>query len=364
MKILEVNLNPSYPIYFLDHLLESSLLVDFLRDRQEQLLIIADAHLNTQARALEKYLKQFHLSSRVITFLVSEKEKSREMKQQLEDQLFQQQYGRDTCLIALGGGITTDIVGFIGATYCRGISLVYIPTSLLAMVDASIGGKTGVNTPHGKNLVGCFYQPKAVFIDPQFLTTLPKVEYQNGLVELIKHALIADKTLFEQLLSHSYINCDNIMNLIYRSSEIKKNIVEQDEKETGIRQLLNFGHTIGHAIEVLENYQIRHGTAVAMGILVESYLSYQMAFLKQVDFEKILTIIKNLKLPLQSQVFQNISAFKQALMRDKKTKGKQPRFVLLDAIGVPHVEQGTYAMPVSEGVLEEALDWARKNLVK
>ena len=165
----------------------------------------------------------------------------------MENQLFEKGLGRDTCVIALGGGVVTDMAGYVAATYCRGIPLVMIPTSLLGMVDASIGGKTGVNVSYGKNMLGCIYQPKKVFIDLFTLKTLPKKELTNGVVEMIKHGLIADDNLFEYLEKHSdqllALDFSFLEKAIFESCRIKKEIVEQDEKENGKRHLLNFGHT-------------------------------------------------------------------------------------------------------------------------
>src|SRR3989338_2669494 len=166
MKTLTIDLQPTYSIYFMDDLLQEKTFADFLHARAEQLVIITDSHLkDTWAKKVQSYVQQHQLNAELLYFPAGEASKTRETKQALEDQLLAKYYGRDTCLIAVGGGVVTDMTGFIAATYCRGISAVYLPTSLLAMVDASIGGKTGVNTPFAKNRIGCFYQPKAVFID-------------------------------------------------------------------------------------------------------------------------------------------------------------------------------------------------------
>jgi 3-dehydroquinate synthase len=293
-----------------------------------------------------------------------EQHKTREVKQQLEDELFKMKCGRDTCIIALGGGVVTDMAGFIAATFCRGVPVIYMPTSLLAMVDASIGGKTAVNTPHGKNLIGTFSQPKAVLIDPDILQSLPTREWHNGIAEIIKHALIADSAMFNSLQKnhHKFAdqNVEFLNELIIRSCEIKKAVVEQDEKELGMRQLLNFGHTIGHAIEKIENYQIAHGEAVAIGIVVESYIAKLCGYLPEQDFQAICDIFPLYHLPMITNAFRDLEQFKQALVLDKKTVANTARFVLLDNIAHPHREGKLYSSSVTPDILDNALSWAQE----
>jgi 3-dehydroquinate synthase len=352
MKELSIKTNQSYSIYFIENLLDDSNFAEFLRQKKSRLAIITDSNLeNLIAAQVVNYLHKHQMFVEVFSFPAGESYKTRETKQALEDQLCNKKFSRDTCIIAVGGGVVTDMAGFLAATYCRGVDAVYIPTSLLAMVDASIGGKTAVNTPYGKNLIGCFYQPKAVFIDVNFLKTLSAAEFKNGYVEILKHLLIADAALFDR--QHTF----DMGELIFQSCAIKKHIVEQDEREQSLRALLNFGHTIGHAIEVIDNYQIRHGEAVAIGIMLESYLSYKMGFLSQGDFDKIIVAVKTIQLPMITKAFQDREKFKAALKMDKKAQAQQARYVLLDAVGVPHVDNGTYTMPVPEPILDEAFDW-------
>lgn len=180
---------------------ETALFVDFCRSLKKRLVIISDDQVPTELIwNVKKLLGNAGLKVKIFYFSAGEIHKTRETKAQLENVLLDEQYGRDTCLLALGGGVTTDLVGFLASTYCRGIPVIYLPTTLLAMVDASIGGKTGVNTRHGKNLIGTFYQPRAIFMDTDVLKTLPAREWNNGTVEIIKHALIANAGLFRKLL--------------------------------------------------------------------------------------------------------------------------------------------------------------------
>ena len=325
--------------------------------------MITDAHLvDLIGKKLQHHWQTQGFQVELLSFPAGEVYKTRETKQQLEDTLMKTQYGRDTCLIALGGGVVTDLVGFLAATYCRGIPVIYIPTTLLAMVDASIGGKTGVNTPYGKNLIGTFTQPSAVFMDISLLETFPGREWHNGMAEIIKHSLIADPNLFNQLKNSSnkikQRDPQFLVNMIYASCLIKKNIVEKDEYEKGLRQLLNLGHTIGHAIEAVEGYRISHGEAVAIGMLVECYLSVQLGYLPESVLKALHALLKDYDLPLSTSAFEDRERFQVGLILDKKSIQKIPRFVLLDKIGQPHCEESLYTSPVEPVYLNQALDWA------
>jgi len=361
MQTLSVNLNTPYSIYFGHQLLNTSLLSNICFALNKRLLIITDNHLfPTLGKTLQSILQNKGLSVEQLSFPAGEIHKTRETKHKLEDELLKKNYGRDTCLIALGGGVVSDLVGFLGATYCRGIPVIYIPTTLLSMVDASIGGKTGVNTSQGKNLIGTFTQPHAVLIDTHTLTTLPDHEWRNGIVEIIKHALIADADLFFTLQKNSakIKQPEILMDIIYTNCLIKKNIVERDEKENGIRQTLNFGHTIGHAIETIENYRIGHGEAVAIGILVESYLSIKQGLLAENNLCTIEKILREYGLPLQTSAFQNKAQFHRALLHDKKNIHNKIHFVLLEKMGKTHCYNGRYSIPIDAAHLDQALNWA------
>ncbi len=365
MNTIQVNLQQPYPIFIDDGLLQTSLIAEFCRNLAYQFVIITDDNIiDTFAKYLQVNLLQQNLKTNLLSMPAGEQHKTREVKQRLEDELFKMKCGRDTCIIALGGGVVTDMAGFVAATFCRGVPVVYIPTSLLAMVDASIGGKTAVNTSYGKNLIGTFSQPKAVFIDPDTLQSLPAPEWHNGVAEIIKHALIADVDMFNILQNNQQKfmeQNDELLNyLIVRSCVIKKAIVELDEKELGMRQLLNFGHTIGHAIEKIEEYQIGHGEAVAIGVVVESYIAKLSGYLSEQDFQAIYNIFPLYQLPMVTTAFNDLEKFKQALILDKKTVANTARFVLLDKIGQPHREGGLYSSSVTPDILDNALSWAQQ----
>ena len=297
----------------------------------------------------------------LFSFPSGELHKTRATKETLEDQLLEKEFGKDCSVIALGGGVVIDVAGFIAATYCRGVPLVMMPTSLLAMVDASIGGKNGVNVPTGKNLIGTLYQPKKVIIDTAVLHTLPQNEFSNGIVEMIKHGLIADAALFDDLEAHFADILELILprleKAILDSLRIKKKIVEQDEKEKGLRRLLNYGHTVGHALEKLTHYHLSHGEAVAIGLLVESYIAYELGFLEYDAVIRIKKILVHYQLPLQFSYRFSSEAILQAMRSDKKSLKGTPRFALIKAIGKPLSFEGCYCTPVDPQIVKKAIQW-------
>lgn len=315
---------------------------------------------------LKKSLSDSGLEAYLFSFPNGEQYKTRATKEFLENSLFEEGLGRDTCLIALGGGVVTDLTGYIAATYCRGVPLVMMPTSLLGMVDASIGGKTGVNVPYGKNMLGCIYQPKKVIIDLSTLKSLSKKELANGVVEMIKHGIIADSKLFEDLEKYAErllaLDSNVMEKAIFESCRIKKEIVEQDEKEKGKRSLLNFGHTVGHALECLTNYSISHGEAIAIGLIVESYISLKLGILDQYSFDRIKKILIQYDLSLQLPYRLPIETILNAMVLDKKSLRGQPRFVTIDGIGSPKIYGLNYCIHIDEILIKNALEWMNDNL--
>lgn len=364
MNSLTIQASKPYRIHFSHGALAAALLHACQQDPNRRYVMITDSHVEPLwAHGLQQSLQAQGLVFDLWVFPAGEIHKTRDTKGHLEDQLLAKQYGRDTCLIALGGGVVLDLVGFVGATYCRGIPVIYIPTTLLAMVDACIGGKTGVNTPHGKNLIGTFTPPEVVLVDTSTLQTLPEAEFRNGMAEMIKHSVIADGDVFQQLREHvTQIQLRDgalLLEMIYASCVIKKRIVEQDETEQGIRAVLNFGHTIGHAIETIEHFQLGHGEAVAIGMLVESYLSVKRGLLAETVLVELEALLRRHGLPLQTHAFNDKSHFTQQLVLDKKTVNQSARFVLLEALGRPHrTETGHYTVPIDAVLLQDALDWA------
>lgn len=303
----------------------------------------------------KEHLEKMGLLVTLVTFPAGEQEKTRERKAALEDLLFSQNFGKDSCFIALGGGVTTDLIGFLASTFCRGVPLVLAPTTLLGMVDAAIGGKTGVNTPFGKNLVGTFYPASKILIDPSVLNTLPPEELTNGTAEIIKYALIYSPTLFEQLKTST------LDQILQKCIEIKTHVVQEDfEEKKGLRRILNFGHTIGHALEKIENYKISHGEAVAIGMLVESYISMKMGYLSMEAFQEIDALIRTFPFPLQLSDAVTKEAMLSALSHDKKAAKGSVRFVLLKKIGACEPFGGEYCTAIPAPILNEALEWMSK----
>lgn len=310
-----------------------------------------------------------HLDLKIFSFPPGESSKTRDTKAMLEDDLLSHNFGKDTLIIGLGGAVVTDLAGFLAATYCRGVSLIQIPTTLLAMVDASLGGKAAVNTPYGKNMIGIFYPPRDVLIDGKFLSTLPAKQLNNGIVEMIKVALIASPALFEAMENNvakwKSNDLNFIMERIYESVLLKQDIVAKDpEEDKGIRRILNLGHTFGNVLETLEEYQIEHGEAIAIGILASCFISEKMGFLSHEAFVQIQKIFKLYGISPQIPSKHTIDEWMSALARDKKAKRGSPRMVLLDAIGSACPFEKEYCTEVDFPILEEAINWIHQQFYR
>src|SRR5882672_10009073 len=244
---------------------------------------------------------------------------------------------RKSLLIAVGGGVVGDVAGFVAASYLRGVALVHVPTTVVAQVDSSIGGKTGVNLPEGKNLVGAFYPPCLVLTDPELLRTLPDREFRGGLAEVMKHAIIADASMFAMLEK----NLENILRrdraalsqLIPRNIRIKARVVSRDEREAGLREILNFGHTFAHALESVTHYRrYQHGEAVAWGMIAASFLGHELGLTRADDVSRIVALIRRLG-PLPSWPRVPANNLIAAMRSDKKARDGKLRFVLTPRIG-------------------------------
>lgn len=252
--------------------------------------------------------------------------------------LLEGSYGRDVLILALGGGVIGDVVGFAAACYQRGVDFIQVPTTLLSQVDSSVGGKTAVNHALGKNMIGAFYQPKAVVIDIDVLTTLPAREFAAGMAEVIKYGIIADGNFFTWLEKNinllNQLDANALKYAIKRCCQIKANIVAEDEKESGVRALLNLGHTFGHAIEAEMGYgNWLHGEAVSVGTVMAAKTAHFQQLLSQQDVERIIALLAKANLPLKAPNNMDFDSFLRHMKRDKKTRGGQLRFVLPTAIG-------------------------------
>ncbi len=249
------------------------------------------------------------------------------------NQLFEYKLDRKSLLIAFGGGVIGDMTGFAASLYQRGIDFIQIPTTLLSQVDASVGGKTGVNSHYGKNLIGAFYQPKAVYIDPAFLHTLPAREFAAGVAEIIKMAVMFDAEYFSLLENADLTDEATLKEVIRRSVELKAQIVNQDEKETGIRAVLNYGHTFAHVIENETDYACYlHGEAVAIGMVMANRLALRLALLSQSEADRITALLQKYNLPI-SYMVKNIDEFYDHFFLDKKSAQSRIKFILAKGIG-------------------------------
>ena len=287
-------------------------------------------------RLLES-LQKSDIQAEIITFPKGEASKNLATIAELSSILARMGFDRKDGLLALGGGVTGDITGFLAACYMRSIPYAQVPTTLLAQVDSSVGGKTGVDIPEGKNLVGAFYQPKAVFIDSQVLQLLPQAELLNGLAEVIKYGVIFDRDFFRFLeMSHKNIlalDLQVLEDVIARCCKIKAAVVESDEKESDFRRILNFGHTIGHAVEAVSGYMLAHGSAVAMGMVAASELAVLKGFLDRREKERIENLLHQFGLPVAIPEEYDRSRIQKSLLADKKTIGGRVFFVLPTTIG-------------------------------
>jgi len=249
-------------------------------------------------------------------------------------------FDRKSALVALGGGVIGDLTGFAAATFMRGVPFVQVPTTLLAMVDSSVGGKTGVNHAMGKNMIGAFYQPKKVLMDLDVLRSLPQEEFLAGMAEVIKYGVIWDASFFEYLDRKREkilaLNPDVLSQIIQRSCEIKAEVVSKDERESGLRAILNFGHTVGHAIETAENYTMRHGEAVAIGMVYASKLAHNTGLCNASVPERVEKLIKSYGLPTSLSALSrkpSVTELMDTMRIDKKAEGGKVRFVLPKKIG-------------------------------
>ncbi len=336
METLTVNLGTrSYPIYIGEHLLETGLLANHLPGGAA--LVVSN---DTVAPLyLERLLQGMPTEVRCGKLLLPDGEahKTLTTATTILDALVEQGYGRDACLVALGGGVVGDITGFAAACFQRGIDFVQVPTTLLAQVDASVGGKTGVNHVGGKNLIGAFHQPRCVIADITTLESLSSREYRAGLAEVVKHGVVRDAGFLEWLEDHADdlvgLTHHRLVHMVRRCCEIKAEIVAQDEREEGVRAILNFGHTFAHAIENATGYgRWLHGEAVATGMVMASDLSCRLGLLENGFLLRIRMLLERLGLPVQPPPLDP-GQIRAIMQGDKKVMRGRLRFVLLDAPG-------------------------------
>tara|TARA_B110000211_G_scaffold227847_1_gene283227 strand:- start:706 stop:1812 length:1107 start_codon:yes stop_codon:yes gene_type:complete len=342
---LQVNIaNQKYPIFIGNNILNK--LNKFLKSSSinfNQCLIVADENVPKKLIkiVLSSLPKNFTITH---YFNASEKNKNQKSVDKIISLLLKKNFNRNDCLISIGGGITGDVSGFAASIYKRGLKFINIPTTLLSQVDSSIGGKTGVNTKYGKNLIGSFYQPNLVISDISFLSSLPRREIICGYGEVLKHALINDKNFFSFLNKNGSkilsLKSSFIEKAIYKSCLIKKKVVETDEKELGIRKILNLGHTFAHAYEATLGYskKLNHGEAVILGVKTAAKFSLLNKILNIKDFELIENHLNELDLPRNINKFFSIKDLSKILFfmkKDKKNNTKKVNLILLKKIGTP-----------------------------
>ena len=305
------------------------------------------------------------LEAPTLVVSVGEGSKSRARWSALTDRLLDLGYGRDGAIVAVGGGVIGDLAGFVAATYLRGVPWLQVPTSLVAMVDASVGGKTGVNTSHGKNLVGAFHPPAGVVIDPRVLGTLHPEHLGAGLVEALKHGIVADADYFRWIGTNATglvgRDQDLLTELIARSVAIKAGIVAEDEREQGRRAILNAGHTIGHAIEQVSEYTLLHGNAVGIGLVVEALLAHRLGLAERGLAPTIRLALEKLDRPTMLDPAWENHALLEAMHHDKKVRADTLRFSLVSGIGRMAGEDSNWTVPASDDIVEMVLSTARSS---
>ncbi|MBU0681135.1 MAG: 3-dehydroquinate synthase [Proteobacteria bacterium] len=356
MKQLQVGLEErAYPILIKEGLLSE--IGQELKQRQiaKRYIIIADDQVaELFGGHVVESLRNVDIPVDLLTFPHGEGSKNLSTVAKLTSSLAQLGVDRQDALIALGGGVTGDITGFLAAIYMRGISFVQVPTTLLAQVDSSVGGKTGVDIPEGKNLVGCFYQPKCVFIDSAVLKELPAEELLNGLAEVVKYGVIYDGDFFNFLVAHQ----KNILRLepavieavVAHCCTIKAQVVVADEREADLRRILNYGHTLGHAVEAASDFTIAHGMAVSIGMVAVNTIAVKKSLLSPEKAQHIKDVLQGFGLPVEIPADLDRRQMKEFLKTDKKSVGGKPFFVLPVQIGKVIISDD-----VEDIMIEEAL---------
>ena len=345
---------PSYEVVVepgaLGHI--ATLIAPFAESRR--IAIVTDEHVDhLYARRIAGQLA----GAQVFVMPSGESAKTRETWAQITDALLAAGFSRDTLIVAAGGGVVGDLSGFVAATYMRGVPFVQIPTTLLAMIDASVGGKTGVDTPAGKNLVGAFHQPSLVIADPTVLATLPANHFRAGLAEALKHGVIADADYFGRIAASRESTARDertLTGLIAESVRIKASIVARDERESGLRKVLNFGHTIGHAIESVSNYALLHGEAVAIGMSLEAALAENVGVAKAGTADAIRDALGAIGLPTMFPALDR-SAVLAATKCDKKARAGRVEFALPQKVGAMAGESSGWAIPVEDDLVSAVL---------
>ena len=335
--IMQVSLlHRSYPIYLGSGLLAHQALFEKYIHGHQVLIVTQEKVAAFCLESLLQSLQPYHVA--VCYLPDGEQYKTVEHWQKIIDQLIHEKHERSTTLIALGGGVVGDMTGFAAACYLRGVNYMHVPTTLMAQVDSAIGGKTGLNHPLGKNLIGAFYQPICVIADFATLTTLPQREFIAGMAEVVKYALIQDASFFQWLEENAEVvlqrDASAVAYMVHQCAAIKASIIMQDERDQNVRQLLNFGHTVGHALEAAFDYHtLVHGEAVAVGMIVAAELSHALGWIELTQVNRIRGLIQRIGLPITIPSSLSNEVVMQLLRRDKKIQNNKINFVLLESVG-------------------------------
>lgn len=323
--------------------------------------VVTDSNVRElYAEPIAEKLRAAGFKADLFAFPAGEESKTRAVKEWVEDSMLEKGYRRDCCIIAVGGGVVTDLAGFVAGTFGRGVPFINYATTLLAAADASVGGKTAVDTPLATNLIGLFNQPKKVYIDVAAWQTLPARQISSGLAETIKHACLASRELFdyldghmEQLLRLEKEPCEHIA---HENCRIKYEVVMQDERESGLREVLNLGHTVGRAIETVSGYKLLHGEAVAIGLAAEVRLAGRLGYMTEAEQEAVLSLLRRAGLPVSIPADIDREALVKKLYTDKKVRDGRLRFVVQKGIGsVVEFAEGVFAAPIDEETIRDIL---------
>jgi 3-dehydroquinate synthase len=363
LRRIEVATAPPYTVFIGRGAL--SLLPEWLLENLpgRRLALVTDAAVDRlHGAAVRERLRSARIAVETVVVEPGEAHKTRRTKEQIEDVLIEAGISRDAAIVALGGGVVTDLGGFAAATYMRGIPWVAVPTTLLGMVDAAIGGKTGVNHPRGKNLIGALHQPAAVIADVDLLATLPEVEYRSGLAEVIKAGIIDDAVLFDLLAAEPARVLARepalLEEVIARACEVKARVVAEDASEVDRRQILNFGHTVGHALEQVSGHAVRHGEAISIGMVAESRLAVGAGILDPAHAEAIEAAIAALGLPVRLTgplPGLSVEALLEAARVDKKSRAGRIVCVFPRRIGTMARGERGHGIPLDEDLLREVV---------
>ena len=360
---LKKTVDDSYDIetgYCLEEKLIQDLQSGIVGSIQKFALITDHIVKDLYAEKILHLLKQAGYRADLFVFEAGEKSKTRKTKEEIEDAMLAKGFRRDCCILAVGGGVVTDLAGFVAGTFGRGVPFINYATTLLAAADASVGGKTAVDTPLATNLIGLFNQPKKVYIDIAAWQTLPKRQVASGIAETIKHACLASSAFFDYLEQHisdiysfDQTVCEHIAQ---ENCRIKYTVVMQDERESGLREVLNLGHTVGRAIETVSNYTLLHGEALSIGMAAQVRLACAFGHITANERDRVIRLFEKANLPVTIPAYIDREQLVKKLYTDKKVRNGSLRFVIQNGIGsIVEYTDGVFAIPVDEAVARKII---------